>query len=101
MDCTDSESHREVSGRKRTKSSAMEKIYDLLRRPEKSRSRIDLSKLFLHMKENAFFKNLAEKKPQDQVLDIIGKLSYEFRAAGDYLFQKGDVGTRFYIILQG
>ena len=53
------------------------------------------------MKENAFFKNLAEKKPQDQVLDIIGKLSYEFSAAGDYLFKKGDVGTSFYIILEG
>ena len=60
-----------------------------------------MSKLFLHLKDNAFFKNLVEKKPLDQVLDIISKLKYEFKAAREYLFHHGDVGTKFYIILQG
>ena len=53
------------------------------------------------MKENAFFKNLVEKKPLDQVLDIISKLKYEFKAEGEYVYHHGDTGTRFYTILEG
>ena len=62
---------------------------------------MDLSRLFLHLKENEFFKNLVEKKPLDQVLDILSKLKYEFRSEGEYVFRHGDIATSLYIILEG
>ena len=60
-----------------------------------------MSKLFLHLKENPFFKNLVEKRPMCQVLELISKLKYEFREADEVLFHKGDYGVLFYIILDG
>ena len=60
-----------------------------------------MSKLFFHLKENKFFKNLVEKKPLDAVLDLVNKLTYEFKQEGEYVFRHGDRGTTFYVILEG
>ena len=60
-----------------------------------------MSKLFLHLKENNFFKNLVEKKPLDAVLDLMGRLTYEYKREGEFLFRHGERGTTFYIILEG
>ena len=68
----------------------MERIYELLWTSEESRSRIEVSKLYLHLKENQFFKNLVEKKPLDQVLDLINKLKYEFKQENEFVFHYGD-----------
>ena len=62
---------------------------------------MDLSKLLLLLKENSFFKNLVQKRPYDQVLDLISKLKYEFKPAGDFIFHHGDEGIGYYIILEG
>ena len=60
-----------------------------------------LLNLFEHLKENSFFKNLADKKPLDAVLELISKLKYEFKPAGEFLFRHGEPGSTFYVILQG
>jgi len=60
-----------------------------------------LTKLFHHLKENKFFRNLVEKKPLDAVLDLVNKLTYEFKQEGEFVFRHGERGTTFYVILDG
>ena len=60
-----------------------------------------MTKLFHHLKENKFFRNLVEKKPLDAVLDLVNKLTYEFKQEGEFVFRHGERGTTFYVILDG
>ena len=60
-----------------------------------------MSKLFFHLKDNNFFKNLVEKKPLDAVLNLVNKLTYEFKQEGEFVFRHGEKGTTFYVILDG
>ena len=60
-----------------------------------------MTKLFHHLKENKFFRNLVEKKPLDAVLDLVNKLTYEFKQEGEFVFRHGEKGTTFYVILDG
>ena len=68
----------------------MEKIYKLLQTPEAERERVDCNKLFLHLKENKFLKSLIDKKPLDALLDLVSKLTYEYKEEGEYIFRYGD-----------
>ena len=58
-------------------------------------------KIFDFVRESEFFRNLVEKKPLDEVFELLRWLKYESRKRGDYLFRHGDVGDKFYIILSG
>ena len=53
------------------------------------------------MKHNKFFKNLIAKKPHEALLDLVNKLTYEYKKEGEFLFRYGDRGTTFYVILEG
>ncbi|EAR87410.2 cyclic nucleotide-binding domain protein (macronuclear) [Tetrahymena thermophila SB210] len=66
-----------------------------------SRSEYQLQFLQQQCKQFEFFKNISNNYGDDVVKTCVRYLRYEDRAADQIVFEQGERGTRFYIILQG
>ncbi|KAL4494108.1 hypothetical protein ABPG72_016064 [Tetrahymena utriculariae] len=67
----------------------------------KNRSEYQLQFLQQQCKQFEFFKNISNNYGDDVVKTCVRYLRYEDRAADQIVFEQGERGTRFYIILQG
>ncbi|KAL4465960.1 hypothetical protein ABPG74_004197 [Tetrahymena malaccensis] len=66
-----------------------------------NRSEYQLQFLQQQCKQFEFFKNISNNYGDDVVKTCVRYLRYEDRAADQTVFEQGERGTRFYIILQG
>ncbi|OMJ85992.1 hypothetical protein SteCoe_12560 [Stentor coeruleus] len=77
------------------------KVRQICKKKPNERSNIDIQDLQDLTKHSKIFQSLNETNGENAHLICCRYLLYEFCHAGNYLFQVGDLGTRFYIIIKG
>lgn len=79
--------------------SEIQTIQKILSYPKNQRTPEQISELISILKPLKLFKNIL--KSSSALSDICQLLQFEFRSASDYVFKYGDIGTHYYIILEG
>ena len=65
------------------------------------RLKSELDLIYDMVKDRKFFKNLEEKHGTDIVYQILNAMTFEKIKANSLVFEKGTIGTKFYIVLKG
>ena len=85
--------------------SDMEKLRNailILRKPSDLRQEKEVSNILLPLvSELNFFKERMKHMTERDLLEICQNLKYEFVESGDTIFDQGEVGDKFYVILKG
>eukprot|EP00347_Sterkiella_histriomuscorum_P011829 403370944 len=80
----------------------LQQIFDILQKDYATRSNQDLLILNNYfLQSNEFFRKLSEQKSQLTMLQLFKCLNLEFYDYGSTIFNYGDQGDSFYVILQG
>lgn len=79
--------------------SNIQTIQNILSTPKNQRTPEQISELISILKPLKLFKNLL--KSPSALSSICQLLQFEFHSASDYVFKYGDIGTHYYIILEG
>lgn len=77
----------------------MQSLIRILSKPPHERSPYELKELLHFFKSNKTFRDL--EVDQTELMKVTSQIGFSFNLAGRYIFQYGDQGDYFYIILTG
>lgn len=80
---------------------SLDSLIRILKKPSYQRSSKNLASLLNFSEHIKFFRQLAEELSEDAVTQCCLHMSYEFVEARKFVFEQGDVGGGFYVILEG
>jgi len=82
-------------------STPLETLKAILGRPAKDRPLRSLQFLVAMTSSIKFFERLVREQGQEALMQCCLHMTYEFRNDQEVVFHKGDLGSKFYIILEG